>query len=364
MLPMIDVVEVGAGGGSIAWRDDVGALKVGPQSAGADPGPISYRGGGTEPTITDANVVLGRLDPNNFLGGTMKLDAPGAARGIKEKIADPLELDTIAAAQAIVEIANSKMSLAVREVSVAKGYDPRDFALVASGGAGPLHVCAIARELHIPTVIVPLFPSHFSALGMLLADERHDFIRTIYSDLARTDLGKLVAVHDEMVAEAKAALRHGTVAEYQIQLDLRYVGQEFTLSVPVQLADLRRGDRQAIRSAFDRLYRQRYAHHSPEEPVELVNLRLSAIGKRPKLRFPSLAADGAATVAGEREVYFSSTATPLAARFYRRKDLGAGAQIAGPALIQEHGTTTVLFERDRCEVAPSGELIVSIGGAS
>jgi N-methylhydantoinase A len=364
MLPMIDVVEVGAGGGSIAWRDDVGALKVGPQSAGADPGPICYRDGGTEPTITDANVVLGRLDPDNFLGGTMKLDARGAARGIKEKIAEPLKLDTIAAAQAIVEIANSKMSLAVREVSVAKGYDPRDFALVASGGAGPLHVCAIARELYIPTVIVPLFPSHFSALGMLLADERHDFIRTIYSDLARTDLGKLVAVHDEMVAEAKAALRHGTVAEYQIQLDLRYVGQEFTLSVPVQLVDLRRGDRQAIRSAFDRLYEQRYAHHSPEEPIELVNLRLSAIGKRPKLRFPSLAAAGAATVAGEREVYFSSTVAPLAARFYRRQDLGAGAQIAGPALIQEHGTTTVLFERDRCEVAPSGDLIVSIGGAS
>jgi N-methylhydantoinase A len=161
----------------------------------------------------------------------MKLDAAGAERGIKHKIADPLKLDTIAAAQAIVEIANSKMSLAVREVSVAKGYDPRDFALVASGGAGPLHVCSIARELHIPTVIVPLFPSHFSAVGMLLTDERHDFIRTIYSDLARADLGKLVAVHGEMVGEAKSALRHGSDAQYQIRLDLRYVGQEFTLSV-------------------------------------------------------------------------------------------------------------------------------------
>ena len=200
MLPMIDVVEVGAGGGSIAWLDDIGALKVGPQSAGADPGPICYRGGGTEPTITDANVVLGRLDPDNFLGGTMKLDAERRARGIEDKIANPLKLDTVAAAQAIVDIAINKMSLAVREVSVAKGYDPRDFALVASGGAGPLHVCAIARELYIPTVIVPLFPSHFSALGMLLADERHDFTRTVYSDLASVDFGKLVAVHDEMVS--------------------------------------------------------------------------------------------------------------------------------------------------------------------
>ena len=304
MLPMIDVVEVGAGGGSIAWRDDVGALKVGPQSAGADPGPICYRGGGTEPTITDANVVLGRLDPDNFLGGTMKLDADGARRGIEEKVARPLKLDTVAAAQAIVEIAIAKMSLAVREVSVAKGYDPRDFALVASGGAGPLHVCAIARELYIPTVIVPLFPSHFSALGMLLADERHDFIRTVYSDLASVDFAKLVAVHDEMVADARSSLRHGKDARHEIRLDLRYVGQEFTLSVPVELAQLKRGDRKAIRTAFDELYEQRYAHHSPEEPVEMVNIRLGAIGKRPSLAFPSLASGGAATPSGERAGLF------------------------------------------------------------
>ena len=177
MLPMIDVVEVGAGGGSIAWIDEIGALKVGPQSAGADPGPICYRGGGTEPTITDANVVLGRLDPDNFLGGQMKLDGDGAARGITEKIATPLKMGLTAAAQAILDISVSTMSLAVREVSVKKGFDPRDFVLVAAGGAGPLHIAAVARELHVPKVIVPLFPVAFlRALGMLLADERHDFI--------------------------------------------------------------------------------------------------------------------------------------------------------------------------------------------
>jgi N-methylhydantoinase A len=363
MLPMIDVVEVGAGGGSIAWIDDIGALKVGPQSAGADPGPISYRGGGTEPTITDANVVLGRVDPDNFLGGTMKLDAAGARRGIEGKIARPLKLDTVVAAQAIVDISINKMSLAVREVSVAKGYDPRDFALVASGGAGPLHVCAIARELYIPTVIVPLFPSHFSALGMLLADERHDFTRTVYSDLASADFGHLVKVHDEMVADAKASLRHSRDAQFQVQLDLRYMGQEFTLSVPVELRQLKRGDRQGIRTAFDALYEHRYAHHSPEEPVEMVNIRVGAIGKRPKLRFPSLAAAGSAQPAGERAAYFSSASKPLTAKVYRREQLGAGATIAGPALIQEHGTTTVLFERDTCKVAESGELIIKVGGA-
>src|SRR3954465_5839811 len=363
MLPMIDVVEVGAGGGSIAWLDDVGALKVGPQSAGADPGPICYRGGGSAPTITDANVVLGRLDPDHFLGGQMKLDAEGARRGIKEKIADPLKLGPVAAAQAIVEIAIAKMSLAVREVSVAKGYDPRDFTLVASGGAGPLHVVAIARELFIPKVVVPLFPSHFSALGMLLADERHDFIRTFYSDLATVDFAALAEIHHEMVAEATASLRHAAGAERQIHLDLRYVGQEFTLQVPVSVSQIERADRAGIRTAFDALYEHRYAHHPPDEPVEMVNIRLAMIGKRPKLSFPRFAKGERAQPSRQREVYFSDTRKALPCPVYQREMLGAGSEIAGPALIQEHGTTTVLFERDACTVAPSGELMIAVGAA-
>ena len=172
----------------------------------------------------------------------MKLDADGAARGIAEKIAKPLKIDTVAAAQAIVEIAISKMSLAVREVSVQKGYDPRDFALVASGGAGPLHVIAIARELHIPTVIVPLFPSHFSALGMLAADERHDFIRTYYSDLAEPRFRRrCVKVYEEMRDGARGSLRNTENAEERIQLDIRYVGQDFTLSVPVTVKQSAQG---------------------------------------------------------------------------------------------------------------------------
>jgi N-methylhydantoinase A len=363
MLPMIDVVEVGAGGGSIAWIDDVGALKVGPQSAGADPGPICYRGGGTEPTITDANVALGRLEPRNFLGGEIVLDADAARVGIERKIAQPLGLSATAAAQAIVEIAISKMSLAVREVSVEKGFDPRDFALVASGGAGPLHVCAIARELHIPKVIVPLFPSHFSALGMLLADERHDFIRTFYCDLLNLDFPALNAVHDEMAEEAKRGLRHSNHAEWQIALDLRYVGQEFTLSVPITHAQLMAGDRQIIRAAFDALYEHRYAHHSPDEPVEMVNIRLAAIGKRPKLAFPTLAANGGGEASSQREVYLGDPRQPAACAVYQRDHLGAGARIAGPALIEERGTTTVLFPSDSCTVAPSGEIIIDVGGA-
>jgi len=366
MLPMIDVVEVGAGGGSIAWLDDVGALKVGPQSAGAEPGPICYRGGGTEPTITDANVVLGRLDPDNFLGGEMKLDAQGARAGIAGKIAAPLQLDTVAAAAAVVDIAVSRMSLAVREVSVAKGYDPRDFALVASGGAGPLHVIAIARELHIPKVIVPLFPSHFSALGMLLADERHDFIRTCYADLASVDFAALVQIHHEMVAEARAALRHGQghgQVQGQVHFDLRYVGQEFTLQVPVTREQIEQGDRGGIRKAFDALYEHRYAHHSPDEPVEMVNIRLAMIAKRRKPAFPRLSERAEATPSHQREVYLRDPRRPLPCPIYRRGTLAAASRIAGPALIEEHGTTTVMFEGDVCMIAPSGELIITVAGA-
>jgi N-methylhydantoinase A len=362
MVPVIDVVEVGAGGGSIAWIDEVGALKVGPQSAGAEPGPICYRGGGVEPTITDANLVLGRLDPDDFLGGEMVLDAKAAEAGIRRKIAEPLKLGVTAAAQAIVDIAVSKMSLAVREVSVAKGYDPRDFALIASGGAGPLHVLAIARELHIPKVIVPLFPAHFSALGMLSADERHDFIRTFYADLGTVDFAELDRTLAEMAAESTAALRNAKEAEHQVHLDLRYVGQEFTLSVPVDAKKIKTGDRKAIRVAFDALYDRRYAHHSPGEPVEIVNIRLAAIGKRSGLKLPRLSARRRAKASRKVKAYLDGAARPVSCPVYQREELGAGARIDGPALLREHGTTTVLFKGDRCTVAATGELVISVRG--
>ena len=364
MLPMIDVVEVGAGGGSIAWIDEIGALKVGPTSAGAAPGPICYRGGGTEPTITDANVVLGRLDPDNFLGGTMKLDAEGARKGVERGVAGPLGMDVIAAAKAIIDIAVSKMSLAVREVSVEKGYDPRDFALFASGGAGPLHVLAIARELYIPKVIIPLFPSHFSAVGMLLADERHDFVRTVYSDLSRLDFAKLRAVQVEMADEARGSLRFEGSADVQTQLDIRYVGQEFTLSVPVDAKMLEAGNREAVRKAFDALYEHRYSHSSPDDPVEVVNIRVAAVGKRVPLAFPRIGKTTEAKPSRMRPVYFDDTKSPVVCPVYERESLLAGANFHGPAIVQEHGTTTVMFAGDFCTVAETGELIILVGGLS
>jgi N-methylhydantoinase A len=198
---------------------------------------------------------------------------------------------------------------------------------------------------------------------MLLADERHDFIRTFYSDLASVDFATLTKVHHEMVAEATTGLRHAAGAERQIHLDLRYVGQEFTLQVPVGLEQLESSDRSGIRTAFDALYEHRYAHHSPDEPVEMVNIRLAMIGKRPKLSFPRLAEGERAKPARQREVYFSDARKPLPCPVYQRETLRAGNEIAGPALIQEHGTTTVLFEQDACTVAPSGELVIAVGAA-
>jgi N-methylhydantoinase A len=364
MMPVVDVVEVGAGGGSIAWIDDVGALKVGPQSSGADPGPIAYAQGGKEPTITDANVLLGRIGVSDFLGGEMRLDREAATRGVKERIAAPLNMNAIAAARSIVQIANAKMSLAVREVSVEKGYDPRDFVLVASGGAGPLHAVAIARELHIPAVIVPRFPAHFSALGMLMADERHDFTRTYYSELQDADFPRLQKIHSEMIAESKRFLTPGISVAHQLLFDLRYVGQEFTLPVPVSAAQLCAGDPAPIRAAFDALHEQRYAHHSSTERVEIINVRLVALGRRSKLVLPPLAKQDAASgrVAPRemRSVCFDESDAAVDCPVYSRDALGAGAQFTGPALVSEYGSTTVLFPGDDLRVAETGELIISL----
>ena len=361
VVPVVDVVEVGAGGGSIAWIDEVGALKVGPHSAGADPGPIAYRRGGTEPTITDANVVLGRIGTGDFLGGEMDLDAAGAQAGLAQKVGARLELDAADAARAVIAIAIAKMSLAVREVSVAKGYDPRDFALVASGGAGPPHALAIARELHIPTVIVPVFPSHFSALGMLMADERHDFSRTCYAELQVADFAALGGIVGEMQEAARRLMKGGGAATHQIFFDLRYVGQEFALSVPVTAAQLAAADRDAIRRAFDALHEQRYAHHATDERVELINLRLVALGRRPKIVLPAIKAGGEIRPRERRAVHFD-VGRPFDCPVYRRDELPAGGAIAGPALVSEYGSTTVIFPGDRLSVAETGELVVAVAG--
>jgi N-methylhydantoinase A len=360
MTPVVDVVEVGAGGGSIASIDEVGALKVGPQSAGAEPGPICYRRNGTEPTITDANVVLGRIGAHDFLGGEMDLDRDGATKGTLEKIAKPLGMSADDAARAIIQIAIAKMSLAVREVSVEKGYDPRDFVLVASGGAGPPHAVAIARELFIPMVIIPQFPAHFSALGMLMADERHDLVRTYLAELNAADFDLVRSIVEDLRGEATKLLGRTENVTTQVLFDLRYVGQEFTLPVPVTADQLAKSDRKAIRSAFDELHEQRYAHHATDEPVEIINVRLVALGHRSKLALPDLAKEGKLAPRESRPVVFDKGGA-VDCPVYDRLKLKPGDKFDGPALVSEYASTTVIHPGDKVAVANTGELIITVG---
>ncbi len=360
MTPVVDVVEVGAGGGSIASIDDVGALKVGPQSAGAEPGPICYSRNGTEPTITDANVILGRIGWHDFLGGEMALDLEAAKKGMEERVAKPLHMSVDEASRAVIQIATAKMSLAVREVSVEKGYDPREFVLVASGGAGPPHAVAIARELFIPTVIVPRFPAHFSALGMLMADERHDLVRTYLAELNQADFGTVRQIAGELTTEAYELLGRKDNVTCQVLFDLRYVGQEFTLPVPVSQDNLARTDRKSIRAAFDALHEQRYAHHASDEPVEIINIRLVALGHRSKLVQPGLTRTAKLAPRETRPVVFD-TGGALDCPVYDREMLKPSDRIKGPALVSEYASTTIFFPGDELTVADTGELIITLG---
>jgi N-methylhydantoinase A len=366
MLPVVDIVEVGTGGGSIAWIDEVGALKVGPRSAGAAPGPICYGRGGTRPTVTDANVVLGRIGAESFLGGEMRLDRE-AATAAMEELGRPLGLDATATALSIVDIAVAKMSLAVRGVSVERGFDPRDFALVGMGGGGPVHSLAIARQLHIPTVIIPVLPAHFSALGMLMSDLRHDYVRTHLVPLEKLDFVELKATVAEMIEEGRTILKGERVAEsamsFQPLLDLRYEGQEFSIQVPVSAEEIGGAQMAAIRSRFDAIHDRSFGHAAPDEPLEVVNVRVTARGMREKLRMPAVASKGKAAPTGSRKVCLERADRFVECAVYSRPALPAGAKIDGPALIEEYGSTTVMFEGDHATVSETGEIIVRVGGA-
>ena len=364
MFPVVDIDEVGAGGGSIAWIDSFGALKLGPQSAGSSPGPICYGRGGTEPTVTDANVILGRIGAASFLGGEMKLDERAAYAGVKSRIADPLGLSVPAAAHGILEIANSKMSLAVRSVSVQRGYDPREFAMFAIGGAGPVHATAVARDLHIPTVIVPNLPAHFSALGMLMSDVRQDYVRTYYKLLDNADFAELIAIHDDLAVTGDAAMASAGVPpearSSRVSCDVRYVGQEFALQVPVSGDDLRRGDPRALVDRFNEIHSRRFGHAAPNEALELVNVRLTAMGTRPKITFPNVVKAGKNPQIGTRPIYLDGGDTPKDCPVYRRELLESGAMVTGPCVIEEYASTTVLFPGDTATPAATGELIIKV----
>jgi N-methylhydantoinase A len=365
MLPVVDIVEVGAGGGSIAWIDDAGGLKVGPQSAGAVPGPACYGRGGRDPTVTDANLILGRIDAEYFLGGGIHLKKEKAVEAVEERIGKPLGLTLQEAASGILTIANFNMSLAVRAVSVERGYDPRDCVLVGSGGGGPLHAVAIARELSVPRVVIPPMPAHFSALGMLLADLKHDYVQTCLRELLETSGKELAEWYAPLERQARETLVFEGAREQEVILrrflDVRYRGQEYTLSVPVA-EDLKTlGDLRPIRSRFDALHQEHYGHSAPEEPVVLVNLRLTALGRsenRASLKAALREEDGKKR--GERLVVFDGGLQPVSCPIFLRTGLRAGERLQGPAVVEEVGSTILVYPGDVAFVNEFGHLIIEL----
>lgn len=366
-MPMIDIQEVGTGGGSIA-RVEMGALHVGPESAGAQPGPVCYGQGGTEPTVTDANLVLGRLGADRFLGGEMRLDLAGAERALAERVADPLGLDLTAAADGTLRIATTKMSHMVRWVTTERGLDAADFTLVAYGGAGPLHAAMVARELRIAKVVIPRAPGHFSAYGMLVAELRRDFVKTWFTPLAEASFAAMEAIYTEMEQRARAAVRRSEVAVAGVAVrrsaDMRYVGQEHAVTVELAAELFAAEDRDAIKRRFDAVHERRYGYSAPGEKAEIVSLRSAITGLMRKPRFEPIAAGGAeppsAAFRGTRAVYFAETGRRVDTPTYDRGALLAKNRIAGPALIEEYASTTVVHPGDVLTVDAFGDLVIEI----
>jgi N-methylhydantoinase A len=363
---VIDIVEVGSGGGSIAWIDSQKRLHVGPQSAGSTPGPVCYGRGGSDPTITDANLVLGRLNPGNFLGGEMQLDLGAAKRAVADRIAMPLgyagESGMIQMADGIISIATVIMAGAIRKISVEHGLDPRDFVLFSYGGGGPLHSCALARELSIPTVVIPPEPGNFSAIGMLLADARIDSSKTFVSILNDKTVPAMAEIYGAMEREAAASLAKefgiGDVF-FEHHAEMRYRGQRHNIKVPV--SGLK--DAEQIRIAFERDYKRRYGHADAKAPAEFQALHLSAFArlKQPEIaRLPRAAAK--AWPAETRRVYIGNAGGWVDAQIYHRDALEPGFAAAGPAVVEEYGSTTVIWPGDRFEIGALHEIRIQCSG--
>ena len=372
LTAMIDIHEVGTGGGSIARVAASGGLRVGPQSAGAAPGPACYGLGGAEPTVTDANLALGRLAEDRFLGGEMHLDTQAALEAIGEKIGAPLGLSVTEAAAGILRIAAASMSHAVKGVTTDRGLDPGGFpTLFAYGGAGPLHASMVARELRIPQVVVPRAPGHFSAFGMLLSDFRRDLVQSRFVRLDEVPMDDISRWFAQMEAQGIAAVRGADLDSKRLvigrSLDMRYVGQEHAVTVDMPLPVFSRGDSQAqkrgIKRHFDELHRERYGRGSPEEVAEIVSIRSTVTGVMKKPRLKKIARGGARPAAsaatGSRRVFFPGRGWVKCPTF-RRDALTAGNRIPGPALIEEHASTTVVQPGDALRVDPYGNLVISI----
>lgn len=365
-IPLIDIQEVGTGGGSIARLEEGGGLRVGPQSAGAAPGPACYGLGGTEPTVTDANLILGRLSATNFLGGEMPLDAVRASRALQERIAGPLGIDLLQAASGVIRIAATTMSHVVTRVTTERGLDAGDFTMVAYGGAGPLHASLVARELRMPVVIVPPAPGHFSAYGMLVADLRRDFVRTWLRPLAQVDLSEMeqvyAAMEDEGIKSVGAEVNDPSLIKRVRAADMRYVGQEHSVAVEIPLELFSSGDVGRIKLLFDAVHALRYGFNAPREQAEIVSLHASVIGhlEKPVLKRGEVS-DQPLPEPSRRSVYFLESMGFVDTPVYDRAFLAPGMCIQGPTLIEEYASTTVVFPGDTVEVSPYGDLVITIG---
>jgi N-methylhydantoinase A len=356
LMPLVDINTIGAGGGSLAWLE-AGGLRVGPQSAGADPGPACYGRGGTEPTVTDANLFLGRLDPDYFLGGAMTLDEQ-AARSALRSIAEELSLDETGFAEGVLAIINATMADAMRTITVKEGIDPRDYSVVAFGGAGPMHAVWLAEELGIGEVVVPWSPGTFSAWGMLQTDMRHDLAETFYRPLEGLDAGEVAEVYSRLESEGRDLLDAEGIGEDELYFarsaDMRYVGQEYSVLVDIP-AEV---DLDGIVSDFHDAHRVRYGHSTPGAPVEFVNLRVAALGRIRAGVVPYEPPSGDEDpLLGRRQVTFDGE--PHESPVLLRARLVPGDAREGPAVIEEDSATTVVPPGHSFEVSELGDLLIT-----
>lgn len=360
-FPSVEVMTVGAGGGSIGWIDVAGSLRNGPQSAGSNPGPACYGRGGEEPTNTDANLILGRLG-KRLIGGAMTLDHARAEKAVS-RIGDPLSLNTTEAAQAIVRVANANLADAIRLALIRRGHDPREFALVAFGGAGPLHGAELARELSIPTVLVPPNPGITSALGCLLVDIRHDFSEMYLAPAGEVDPVAVESAFCELEGRARERLEAEGIDEAAMRLqrsvDMRYLGQWRSLEISF---DGEVNSLESLINQFHNEHERQHAYRREQSPVEIYQLRVAAIGTIPKPDLPYSEPEAHEPEPdSHREVIFGD-AEPVSAEIYQREVLGAGARVQGPAIIEQLDSTVVIPSGDRAEVDGWSNIIIRVGG--
>lgn len=366
-MPMIDIHTIGAGGGSIAWIDMGGVMKVGPQSAGANPGPVCYGKGGIEPTVTDANLVLGRLNPEYFLGGQMPVNKQAAYEAIEKRIAKPLGMGVLEVAEGIIKVVNSSMVKGIRFVSVEKGYDPREFSLVGFGGNGPLHAVELAEELEIGQMIIPFAPGVNCAYGLLIADFRYDYVKTYLVKTSEVKLKEINTYYQDLEKIAVEKMAQDGIKGNDViisrSLDMRYLGQGYELEVPVPSKEITKDGLESIEIKFHTYHQKNYGFSKFGEPTEIINLRIACLGLMPKpeLRKESLGEKNPKkALKGEREVFLKGKFYKTA--IYDRRKLNPGVLIKGPAVIEQKDSTTLLFPGNFAQVDEYRNIIIRLKG--